>query len=90
MAKPPTDQFMGMLDCAWDDFKTYQEKGAPSTPLGILVVLVGHDGEELTIKSGANMHPGWVQAALVQLVMGMATESLAMEQVPSIKKKRVV
>jgi hypothetical protein len=44
----------------------------------------------MTIKTGANLHPEWVQCALAQLVMGFATGSMAMERVPGIKRKRVV
>jgi len=88
---PPTDAFMGMLDLAWQDFKTYREKGDDSTPRGLAIVLVGTDSEGLmTIKTGANIPPIWVEAALLQLTMGFATGSLAMEHVPGIKKKRVV
>ena len=63
---PPTDAFMGMLDLAWQDFKTYREKGDDSTPRGLAIVLVGTDSEGLmTIKTGANIPPIWVEAALV-------------------------
>jgi len=89
--QPPYDEFMGMLDCAWDDFKTYTEVDEPSKPLGICVILVGYDEhEEMTIKAGANMDPEWVKCALAQLALGMATGTMGLEQVPSIKKKRVV
>jgi hypothetical protein len=91
MAKPPNDAFMGMLDLAWEDFRTYREAGDDSTPLGIAVVLIGEDSDgAMTIKTGANLHPEWVQCALAQLVMGFATGSMAMERVPGIKRKRVV
>jgi hypothetical protein len=44
----------------------------------------------MTLKTGANLHPEWVQCALSQLVLGFATGTLEMEQVPGIRKKRVV
>jgi hypothetical protein len=91
--KPPTDAFMGMLDLAWDDFKTYREKGDDSKPVGLAVVLIGQDREGLmTIKTGANIEPDWVEMALLQLTMGFATGALEIERVPVpvIKRKRVV
>jgi len=81
---------MGMLDCAWEDFKTYQDTEEPSTPLGIVVILIGHDAEAMTVKTGANVHPEWVKSALAQLTLGMVTGSMEMECMPKIRKKRVV
>ena len=90
-ARPPTDEFMGMLDLAWQDFKTYREANDDSRPRGLAVLLVGQDSEGcMTIKTGANIDPGIVELALLQLVCGFATGNLEMERVPGIKKKRVV
>jgi len=88
--KNRTDAFMGMLDCAWDDFKTYADPDEPSTPLGIVVILIGHDAEAMTIKTGANVHPEWVKSALAQLTLGLVTGSLETEQMPKTRRKRVV
>ena len=91
MAKPPTDAFMGMLDLAWQEFRTYREQNDDSRPRGLAIILVGSDSEGcMTIKTGANIDPGIVELALIQLVCGFASGSLEMEQVPGIKKKRVV
>jgi len=88
---PPTDTFMAMLDLAWDDFRTYREKGDDSRPLGLAIVLIGDDSQgHMTIKTGSNLHPEYVQAALASLVMGFATGAMQMEQMPGIKRKRVV
>ena len=91
MSKPPTDAFMGMLDLAWQDFRTYREQNDDSRPKGLAIILVGQDSEGcMTIKTGANIDPGIVELALIQLVCGFATGSLDMEKVPGIKRKRVV
>jgi hypothetical protein len=88
MAKP--DPFMAMLDCAWDDFKTYDDPDEPSTPLGLVVILIGNDAEGMTVKTGANIHPEWVKAALAQVTLGLVTGTMAMECMPKIRRKRVV
>lgn len=91
MANPPTDAFMGMLDLAWSDFKTYREHGDDSKPVGLAIILVGHDSEGvMTIKTGANINPSVVELALLQLVCGFATGSVELEQVRGVRKKRVV
>jgi hypothetical protein len=89
--KPPTDTFMGMLDLAWQDFQTYREHGDDSKPLGLAIVLIGTDDEGLmTIKTGANVPPDWVEVALLQLTVGFASGRMQMSRVPGIKRKRVV
>jgi len=89
MPKPPNDAFMGMLDLAWSDFRTYRD--GDSKPIGMAVILIGQDRDgNMTIQTGANTHPHNVEMAITQLFLGMATGTLAMEQVRGIRKKRVV